>query len=57
MRIPANGKRLRDQLARRGVICDFRPPDVLRAAPVPLYNTYGDVWRFVDELDRALSGD
>jgi kynureninase len=29
-----------------GVLCDYRHPDVIRAAPVPLYNTFHEVWRF-----------
>jgi len=36
-----------------GVVCDFRPPDVVRVAPVPLYNTFHEVWRFVHLLQRA----
>ncbi len=39
---------------RAGVICDFREPDVVRAAPVPLYNTYHEVWRFAQILARQL---
>jgi len=41
-------------LEREGVVCDFREPNVLRVAPVPLYNTFHDVWRFADALRRAL---
>jgi kynureninase len=36
-----------------GVVCDFRPPDVVRVAPVPLYNTFHEVWRLAQVLDRA----
>lgn len=37
-------------LEAAGVVGDFRPPDVIRVAPVPLYNTYHDVWRFAQVL-------
>jgi len=36
-----------------GVVSDFRPPDVVRVAPVPLYNTFHEVWRFTQLLHRA----
>jgi kynureninase len=39
-------------LEEAGVVCDFREPNVVRAAPVPLYNTYQDVWTFADVLSR-----
>lgn len=41
------------QLTAQGFICDWREPDVIRVAPVPLYNRYVDVWQFVHAL-RAL---
>jgi kynureninase len=37
-------------LEAAGVICDFRPPDVIRVAPTPLYNTFHEVWRFAQVL-------
>ena len=40
-----NGKNLFDFLAKNGVICDWREPNVIRLAPVPLYCSYEDVWR------------
>jgi kynureninase len=45
-----NGRALFDQLTASGVIADWREPDVIRVAPVPLYNTFEDVWRFVNIL-------
>ena len=39
-------KELFGKLEAAGVKCDFREPNVIRAAPTPLYNTFHDVWRF-----------
>jgi len=39
---------------RRGVLPDWREPDVIRAAPAPFYNGYADAWRFVDALQAEL---
>ena len=45
-----NGKELFDHLQKNGVIADWREPNVIRIAPVPLYNSFQDAWRFVDIL-------
>jgi kynureninase len=42
-----NGKQLFEQLTQKGVIADWREPNVIRVAPAPLYNTYGEVYEFV----------
>ena len=47
--------KLGSQLESRGVVTDTREPDILRAAPVPLYNSYADVHAFAERLDAALS--
>ena len=39
-------KELFKKLETAGVKCDFREPNVIRAAPTPLYNTFHEVWRF-----------
>lgn len=44
-----------DALTNQGVTADFRPPHVIRVAPVPLYNTYEDGARFVSILSEALT--
>ncbi|MDP2873361.1 MAG: kynureninase [Bacillota bacterium] len=41
-------------LCSRGVVPDFRPPDVIRLAPVPLYCTFEDVWQTVRHLQEIV---
>ncbi len=41
-------------LMAHGVACDWREPDVIRASPVPLYNSFEDVFRFAEKLTQAL---
>lgn len=43
-------KELFAKLEGAGVKCDFREPNVIRAAPTPLYNTFHEVWRFAKLL-------
>ena len=50
LRIKSNGKTLHKKLTDSGVMCDWREPDVIRAAPVPLYNTFLEVFNFVEIL-------
>jgi kynureninase len=39
-------RKYHEALLAEGVVCDFREPNVIRVAPVPLYNTFHEVWRF-----------
>ena len=55
LRILRHGQSLCERLAGRGVITDWRHPDILRVAPVPLYNSYLDVYQFVQRLTASLS--
>ncbi len=41
-------------LEARGVVCDFREPNIIRVAPVPLYNTYQEVWAFAQTLAQVV---
>lgn len=50
LRAAKEGKKLHTLLNEAGVICDWREPDVIRIAPVPLYNTFTDVWQFVNMM-------
>ncbi|TNE60698.1 MAG: kynureninase [Bacteroidetes bacterium] len=48
-----NGKALFDYLTENGVITDWREPNVIRFAPVPLYNSFEDVWRMGQLVRQA----
>ena len=48
-------KSLHHNLTESGVICDWREPDVIRCAPVPLYNSYQDVYEMVERLNVILN--
>lgn len=48
------GKALFDALSEKGVVADWREPNVIRIAPAPLYNSYEDVWRFGQFLREAV---
>ena len=48
------GLRVGEALRSRGVIPDFRPPNILRIAPIPLYNTYHEIWRVVRHLKDII---
>ncbi|MGI9054832.1 MAG: kynureninase [Pyrinomonadaceae bacterium] len=47
-------KNLYKAITEKGVIADWREPDVIRVAPVPLYNSFMDVWKFVGILKNCL---
>lgn len=49
------GRELFDKLMDAGVIADWREPNVIRMAPVPLYNSFEDMWRFGQKLEEALA--
>jgi kynureninase len=50
LRTKQNGRVIHNRLNENGVICDWREPDVIRIAPVPLYNSFMDVWNFAEIL-------
>ncbi|MEM9679226.1 MAG: kynureninase [Bacteroidota bacterium] len=47
-------KQLHHKLTEAGVISDWREPDVIRCAPVPLYNSYKDIYDMVERLKTIL---
>lgn len=48
------GRAVFEQLEKDGIIVDWREPNVIRVAPVPLYNSFEDVYRFGASLAKAL---
>lgn len=49
-----DGRQIYEQLKANGVSLDWRYPDVIRIAAVPLYNTFEEIYRFVETLERLL---
>lgn len=54
IRVKNGNRELFDKLTLNGVIADWREPDVIRIAPVPLYNSYYDVYSFYKILEEIL---
>jgi kynureninase len=52
--IPSGGKAVFQKLTEAGLVADWREPNVIRIAPVPLYNTFTDVYHFGQILKEAL---
>ncbi|MBI3554179.1 MAG: kynureninase [Elusimicrobia bacterium] len=49
-RVPERKEAFTKRLEALGIVCDFREPDIVRAAPVPLYTRFSDVYRFAAAL-------
>ncbi|MGB0788293.1 MAG: kynureninase [Marinirhabdus sp.] len=54
MHVKNANRELHAQLTETDVVSDWRGPDVIRVAPVPLYNSFTDVHLFVNRLKMAL---
>lgn len=54
IRVKNADKSLFTAISERGVVADWREPDVIRVAPVPLYNSFGDIEKFVQILGSVL---
>jgi kynureninase len=51
------GRQVFEALSKSGMMVDWREPNVIRLAPVPLYNTFEEVWIFADTLGNIVSPD
>ena len=54
IRVKNGNKELFDEITKRGVIADWREPDVIRVAPAPLYNTFLDIFSFYNILKSVI---
>jgi kynureninase len=54
IRVKKGNKELFDKITEKGVIADWREPDVIRVAPVPLYNSFSDVFNFYKILKTVI---
>ena len=54
IRVKNGNKVLFDAITKKGIIADWREPDVIRVAPVPLYNSFTDVFNFYTILKEEL---
>jgi kynureninase len=54
IQVKSADKGLHEKLTNAGVISDWREPDVIRVAPVPLYNSFEDVFIFTERLKNIL---
>ncbi|NGX37063.1 MAG: Kynureninase [Chlamydiae bacterium] len=52
--IKRNAEKVLKNLENKGVICDFRPPNIIRVTPSPLYNTFFEIYQFIHLLTEAL---
>jgi kynureninase len=52
--VKKDGKKLFERLMKHQVIADWREPGVIRVAPVPLYNTFEEVFRFAQIFKSSL---
>ena len=55
IRVKNADRSLHERIVARGVYADWREPDVIRVAPVPLYNSFADVFKFAEILRDSLN--
>jgi len=50
-----SGKELFNRITEKGVVADWREPNVIRIAPVPIYNSFQDVYRFGEIIQESVA--
>lgn len=53
--VHGKGREIFDYISKEGVVADWREPNVIRVAPVPLYNSFEDVYNFGKILEEAIN--
>lgn len=54
IRVKNSDKSLFEAISAKSVVADWREPDVIRVAPVPLYNSFTDIWKFSEVFKTCL---
>ena len=48
----ANNAKMVETLTKHNIVCDFRPPNVIRAAFIPFYNSFRDVYQLITSMQE-----
>ena len=54
VRVKGDAQNVENKLKEAGAIVDFREPDILRMAPIALYNSFEDVFELASVINKAL---
>jgi kynureninase len=55
IRLEGRTKDFVEVLAKEGVVVDWREPDIIRMAPVPMYNSFQDIYAFGKVMERIYN--
>lgn len=55
IQVKSADRKLHHKLTETGILSDWREPDVIRCAPVPLYNSFTDIYDFVERLKKIMN--
>lgn len=55
VRVKGEAKKVEEELKKKDAVVDFREPDILRMAPVPLYTSFEDVYELSSTISNALN--